>query len=172
MPLKRLNDLLAQAVAETDIAAPHEMAEYVNNKLNDLDREEFFVDLLTGYVKRFYAVDRMTKPEQTEADFDPESSVAPQPYVNPAKGQKAYIGKTTALIRNWWQEELRQRITIDGRTVILGECTSADLRILAEERFTLANKIVSKGNRYAKLADTMDAKNASRLSDLDESDIS
>lgn len=169
-PTMSLSKLIRTVADELKLTDPREIAEAVANATPEEDLRTWYAKSLIDTVRSTMSLERHTAMRNfRENDFEPE----PKPQSRAVKGRRP-IAKSKKLSqrRDWWAELLDTKIhTGESIWKRLGECSAADLKAAAAERFEQAAQVQQTGQTYEDLAKLMTKKRAKTVADLDGAEV-
>jgi hypothetical protein len=140
-----LRNVARRVLDEMQPADPAEAAGKILNKLSDGECREALAQVLPRFVR------------------DIASQVAA-----PARQPGKLSLSTPARVRAWYEQVLATNLFTGSEWKFLRDCTQADIRGAADERFKVAVRTQSEADRLVKLADTMARLKATTVADVPE----
>lgn len=136
-----LAEIVTRIARETQTADPKELAEKVIAAIPDEDRDAAFHEAMIAFV-----MSRVTRDRRG----------VPQPGVS----------KKVAAVRTAWARFLMEPVQINGQWKQVGDCTAAEVDILAAQRREVARKNLEHARRFEALAKDMREKNVATVRDF------
>lgn len=147
-----LRATINQVIDTTDLAGPGAVANQVDKLTSDEDLRTAYQQALRKMVVQVFSERRMSTAFVTD---HPQSPAAEDGVEVPRKKQKYIPSRKGQLIREWWQQVLRDRVHCGPSAAdwkLLGDCTFDDLMFAAGERRTQAERQLAKADQYSQLA--------------------
>lgn len=153
-------DVLLAPLVDAGEGDAEEITATVLEQLPLHERERILRDVVLLRVKRTLSA-RTTRSPRPEP---PSHAPAPAPAIRQAPRPPESV--KVAGIRDWWQSFLSEQVVLSGRTLNLGDCTAADVDVLARQRMAAAQKQARTAHGMAELAAQMREHGASTLREL------
>lgn len=155
-PPNILADMIAEALADGG-ADPDAVAADVVARMTPFEREQVVRDIARKHAQKALTKHSVvhTVPRPTVVpDLPVEQHEPPSPPVRPVPLRPVRSAKVAG-IRDWWQTFVTEPVTIAGKRKTMGECTTADLLVLARYDREYASRAAARADKLDVLAKRM-----------------
>lgn len=146
-------------------ADPEAVALAVLEALSEGERRRLLHDALLVRAKRAVAARTPRAPRMVPPRPQEPSPVRIDAPVTPVRSQAPTSAKVAG-IRNWWSDFLAESVILGATSKRVGDCTAADMDVLARQRHAAAQRVAKQAQGLAALAQIMREDGARTVKDL------